>query len=80
MAKVIEATQRPALILAPNKTLAVVAVMASMLGTSLARRILEAMSDAQFRTWANRLITTVASYYILYGGWLLFTRSSAMAF
>ena len=47
---------------------------------ALARRILEAMSDAQFRTWANRLITTVAGYYILYGGWLLFTRTSAMAF
>ena len=49
------------------------------LNTTLARRILEAMSDAQFRTWANRLITTVAGYYILYGGWLLFTRTSAMA-
>ena len=57
-----------------------VAIAASMLGTTLARRILEAMSDAQFRTWANRLITTVAGYYILYGGWLLFTRTSAMAF
>jgi uncharacterized protein len=52
--------------------------MASMLGTTLARRILEAMSEQQFRTWANRLITTVASYYIFYGGWLLlFARSSA---
>jgi hypothetical protein len=38
--------------------LAGVAIAASMLGTTLARRILEAMSDAQFRTWANRLITT----------------------
>ena len=43
-------------------------------------RVLEAMSDLQFRTWAWRLITTVASYYILYGGWLLFSRSSALAF
>ena len=58
--------------------LALVAVAASMLGTTLARRILEAMSDLQFRTWANRLITTVASYYIIYGGWmLLFARSSS---
>src|SRR5947199_3982422 len=56
------------------------AVAASMLGPTLARRILEAMSDAQFRTWAGRIITTVASYYILYGGWLLFTRADAMAF
>ena len=63
-----------------DPVLAAVAIAASMCGTTLARRILEAMSDAQFRTWANRLITTVAGYYILYGGWLLFTRSSAMAF
>jgi uncharacterized membrane protein YfcA len=60
--------------------LALVAISASMLGTTLARRILEAMSEQQFRTWANRLITTVASYYILYGSWLLWSRSSAMAF
>lgn len=58
-----------------DPVLAGVAVTASMLGTTLARRILEAMSDHQFRTWANRLITTVASYYILYGGWLLYAQS-----
>jgi uncharacterized membrane protein YfcA len=54
-----------------DPVLAGVAIAASMLGTTLARRILEAMSDAQFRSWANRLITTVASYYIIYGSWLL---------
>jgi uncharacterized membrane protein YfcA len=63
-----------------DPVLAGVAVAASMLGTTLSRRILEAMSDAQFRTWANRLITTVAGYYILYGGWLLLARSSAASF
>ena len=62
-----------------DPVLAGVAIAASMLGTTLARRILEAMSDQQFRSWANRLITTVASYYILYGGWLLFAQSSALA-
>ena len=62
-----------------DPVLAAVAIAASILGTTLARRILEAMSDAQFRTWAGRLITTVASYYIVYGSWLLFTRSSALA-
>src|SRR5258708_10036369 len=40
-----------------DPVLAGVAIAASMLGTSLARRILEAMSDAQFRTLANPLIT-----------------------
>ena len=63
-----------------DPVLAGVAIAASMFGTTLARRFLEAMSDAQFRTWARRLITTVACYYLLYGGWLLVTRQSAMAF
>ena len=34
------------------------------------------MTDLQFRTWARRLITTVAGYYILYGSWLLLAQSS----
>jgi uncharacterized membrane protein YfcA len=59
-----------------DPVLAAVAVAASMLGTTLARRILEAMTDLQFRTWANRLITTVAGYYIIYGSWLLLARTS----
>jgi len=63
-----------------DPVLAGVAVAASMIGTTLARRFLEAMTDLQFRTWAGRLITTVASYYILYGGWLLLTRNSAASF
>ena len=63
-----------------DPVLAAIAIAASMVGTTLARRILEAMSDAQFRTWAGRLITTVAGYYILYGSWLLFTRTNALAF
>lgn len=54
-----------------DPVLAAVAIAASMLGTTLARRILEAMSEQQFRVWANRLITTVACYYILYGGYLM---------
>src|SRR5512141_48694 len=63
-----------------DPVLAVVAIAASMTGTTLARRILEAMTDLQFRTWAGRLITTVAGYYILYGSWLLLVRSNAFAF
>ncbi len=66
-----------------DPVLAVIAVAASMLGTTLARRILEAMSDQQFRTWAGRLITTVACYYIIYGSWLLlapYFESKALAF
>jgi uncharacterized membrane protein YfcA len=63
-----------------DPTLAAIAIAASMLGTTLARRILEAMTDVQFRVWANRLITTVAGYYIIYGSWLLVARSSAASF
>jgi uncharacterized membrane protein YfcA len=63
-----------------NPTLALVAIAASMLGTTLSRRVLEAMSDQQFRRWANRIITTVAGYYILYGGWLLVARTSVASF
>ena len=63
-----------------DPVLAGVAVAASMTGTTLARRILEAMTDLQFRTWAGRLITTVAGYYIIYGSWLLLARGNALAF
>lgn len=49
----------------------VVAVAASMAGTTLARRILEAMTDTQFRTWADRVITVIALYYLGQGAWLL---------
>jgi uncharacterized membrane protein YfcA len=63
-----------------DPVLAAVAILASMTGTSLARRILEAMTDLQFRIWASRLITTFASYYVLYGSWLLLARSNAFAF
>ena len=38
-----------------------------MVGTTLAARVLQAMSDAQFRTWANRIITAIAGYYVAHG-------------
>ena len=46
------------------------AIAASMLGTTLAARLLARMTDAQFRRWANRLITTIAVYYLIHGTWL----------
>ncbi len=51
--------------------LATLAVGMSMLGTSLARRFLEAMTDAQYRLWANRIITVISSYYLIHGTALL---------
>ena len=44
-----------------------IAVASSMIGTSLGKLLLEKLSDAQFRTWSNRLITVLASYYVGYG-------------
>ena len=38
------------------------------------------MTDLQFRTWAGRLITTVAGYYIIYGSWLLLAGGDALAY
>ena len=51
--------------------IAVAAILASMLGTSLARKLLEAMTDAQFRRWVNWIITTISVYYVGYGLYLL---------
>jgi uncharacterized protein len=51
--------------------LAALAIACSMLGITAARRKLEAMTDAQFRHWANRLITAIACYYVVYGTVLL---------
>lgn len=51
--------------------LAVIAIIASIAGTTLAKRYLEAMTDQQYRVWAGRLITTIALYYVGQGSWLL---------
>jgi uncharacterized protein len=54
-----------------DPVMALLAVACSMLGTTAARRLLEAMTDAQFRLWANRLITAVACCYVVHGTALL---------
>ena len=51
--------------------IALAAVLCSILGTTLARRILEAMTDSQYRRWTDRLIAAVSGTYILYGSYLL---------
>ena len=38
-----------------------------MIGTSAGKLLLEKLSDTQFRTWSNRIITTIAAYYVGYG-------------
>jgi len=48
-----------------------IAIAASMLGTSLARPVLEMLTDKQYRLWAARMITGIAGYYLVYGCYLL---------
>ena len=46
---------------------AVLAIVSSMVGTTLAKQVLEAMSDQQYRRWANGIITAIAGYYVVHG-------------
>jgi uncharacterized protein len=48
-----------------------VAIAMSILGTTAARRFLEAMSDTQYRTWAGRIIVSISGYYVIQGAYLL---------
>ena len=64
-AKVLAASVDPVMI--------AIAVATTVLGTTLARRVLEAMNDTQYRLWANRIITVVCGYYVAHGTFLLVT-------
>jgi uncharacterized membrane protein YfcA len=50
---------------------ATLAVISSMVGTTLATKVLEAMTDQQFRSWANRIITCIAGYYVAHAVFLV---------
>ena len=45
---------------------AAIAIASSMIGTSAGKLLLERLTDQQFRQWSNRIITTIAAYYIGY--------------
>lgn len=47
-----------------DPVLLVLAILMPIIGTSLARPILERLSDAQYRTWANHIITVIAVIYL----------------
>ena len=47
------------------------AIAASLVGTFLARPILERLSDAQYRAWATHIITAIALTYLAQGSYLL---------
>jgi uncharacterized protein len=46
-------------------------VVASLVGTALAKPILERLSDTHYRTWAKRIIATIACAYLVQGGYLI---------
>ena len=54
-----------------DPVVAVLAIVSSMIGTVLARQVLEAMTDQQYRKWANGIIVTIAGYYVLHGSYLI---------
>ena len=55
--------------------MAVLAVAMSMVGTSLARPVLDRLSDTQYRDWSTHIITLIAGYYVAHGTWLLLRTS-----
>lgn len=54
-----------------DPVVAAMAVVAAMIGTVLARQVLEAMSDQQYRKWTYGLVTAIGTYYIAYGTYLM---------
>jgi hypothetical protein len=53
-------------------TVVLLAIVLAVLGTQLSRRVLDAISDQQFRAWSRGLIAVVASVYLARGVVLLF--------
>lgn len=48
-----------------------IAIAASIVGTTAARRFLEAMSDVQYRRWTARIIASISGFYVLDAIYLL---------
>lgn len=46
-------------------------IVASMIGTTMARPILDRLSDTQYRTWATHIITAIACTYLVQGAYFL---------
>jgi uncharacterized protein len=50
-----------------NPVAVALAVGCSVIGTTLAAKVLLAMTDQQYRSWTNRIITGIAGYYVAHG-------------
>ena len=46
-------------------------IVLAMFGTTLSRKVLEAMSDANFRRWTRGVVLLTGSCYLVAGLWLL---------
>jgi peptidoglycan/LPS O-acetylase OafA/YrhL len=53
------------------------AIFFSMVGATLASKLLEAMTEQQFRSWANRIINCIAGYFVAHGVYLLVLAQGA---
>jgi uncharacterized membrane protein YfcA len=47
------------------------AMTLALAGTQLSRKVLDAITDAQFRSWSRALIATIATFYLAHGTLLL---------
>jgi uncharacterized membrane protein YfcA len=57
----------------------VLAVILAVTGTQLSRRVLDAISDAQFRSWSRALIAAIAAIYLAQGLYLFLSAPRAAA-
>lgn len=55
------------------------AIVITIAGSTLAARVLEKMSDVQFRTWTHRIITGVAGYFVVQGSYLLIAAKTGLS-
>lgn len=51
--------------------IAALAVGAALVGTILAKPVLQAMSDHTYRRWAGHIVVAISIYYVGYGSWLM---------
>lgn len=49
-------------------------VVFAFVGTSLSKRVLEKMSDANFRQWTQWTVQTMGAIYLVWGAWLLLAQ------
>ncbi|RYF43884.1 MAG: sulfite exporter TauE/SafE family protein [Comamonadaceae bacterium] len=55
---------------APGWPVAALLMACAIAGTSISRRVLERMTDADFRSWTRRAVLTAGSVYLASGLWL----------